>query len=269
MNYRLQSSIPLSKLEDYFKLKNYSNQTIACYISIIKRVLIFSNKDIHHLTIDDFERFILDKSKSTSFSNQIINAGKLFLKYGLSKNDFIVNKFIRPRKELILPNVIPENHIIKSIDKIQNIKHKAILSLAYSVGLRRSDILNLRISDIDSKNMQIKINQGKGNKDAYLPLSQNCLAILRKYYKQYGPKDYLFEGQFGSQYSGESLNQIAKKYFGKQYHFHNIRHSTATHLLNKGVDIAFIQKLLRHSNIKTTMIYLKITTRDLNNLPIY
>lgn len=269
MNYNMQSSMPLSNLENYFKLKNYSKRTITCYISIIQRVLVFSNKDIYHLTIADFERFILIQSKSTSFSNQIINAGKLFLKYGLGKTDFVVNKFIRPRKELILPNVISEEHIKNSIDKIQNIKHKAILSLAYSVALRRSDILNLKLSDVDSQNMQIKINQGKGNKDAYLPLSQNCLDILRRYYKQYKPKDYLFNGQNKEQYSGESLNQIVKKYFGKQYHFHNIRHSTATHLLNKGVDISFIQKLLRHENIKTTMIYLKITTRDLNNLPIY
>lgn len=269
MNYKTQSSAPLSNLEDYFKLKNYSKQTVICYTSIIQRVLVTSTKDVYHLTIEDFENFILTQSRSTSFSNQIINAGKLFLKYGLGKTDFVVNKFIRPRKELILPNVISEEHIKNSIDKIQNIKHKAILSLAYSVALRRSDVLNLRISDIDSQSMQIKINQGKGNKDAYLPLSQTCLYILRRYYIQYKPKNYLFEGQNKEQYSGESLNQIVKRYFGKQYHFHNIRHSTATHLLNKGVDISFIQKLLRHSDVKTTMIYLKITTRDLNNLPIY
>lgn len=210
MNYKTQSSTPLSNLEDYFKLKNYSKQTIICYLSIIQRVLTTSNKDIYHLTIGDFEKFILTQSKSTSFSNQIINAGKLFLKYGLGKTDFVVNKFIRPRKELILPNVISEERIKNSIDKIQNIKHKAILSLVYSVALRRSDVLNLKISDIDSQNMQIKINQGKGNKDAYLPLSQTCLDILRRYYKQYEPKNYLFEGQNKEQYSGEDNHKRFK-----------------------------------------------------------
>ena len=249
---------------------NYSKNTTKVYLNYIKKFLSkFSEQQVIHLNSSDFQAY-LDNFKFTSISqqNQIINAVKFLYDYGLNKKYNKVN-FIRPRKELILPNVISEEHIKNSIDKIQNIKHKAILSLAYSVALRRSDVLNLKISDIDSQNMQIKINQGKSNKDAYLPLSQTCLDVLRVYYKQYKPKNYLFEGQTREQYSGESLNKIAKKYFGDQYHFHNIRHSTATHLLNKGVDISFIQKLLRHSDIKTTMIYLKITTRDLNNLPIY
>jgi integrase/recombinase XerD len=182
----------------------------------------------------------------------------------------ILPKWIaRPKKKESLPNIIPEQFIKEKLYSISNLKHKTILSLTYSIGLRRGDIQNLKIDCIDSKSMQIKIVEGKGNKDAYLPLTEKLLKLLRKYYKEYKPKEFLFEGQKNNVYSGTSLNNITKKYFGKQYHFHNIRHSTATHLLNKGIDISFIQKLLRHKDIKTTLIYLRISTMDLQNLPLY
>jgi site-specific recombinase XerD len=140
--------------------------------------------------------------------------------------------------------------------------------LAYSTGLRSSEIINLKIKDIDSKRMQIKIIQSKNNKDRYVPLSNHILQLLRKYYKIYLPDTYLFNGQNTMQYSTSSLNAIMKKYIGKQYHFHQLRHSCATHLLEAGIDIRIIQTLLGHSSSKTTEIYTKVSNNLLSNLPI-
>ncbi len=251
------------------KYLNYSNNTIKIYSHYTYEFLKAINKYHQHLTSFDFQNY-LDNYKFSSISqqNQIINAIKFLYETVLDKKYDKIN-FDRPRKEDKLPDVIPEEYLKLQLSKIRNAKHLAILSLAYSVALRSSDVLNLKVSDIDSQNMQIKINQGKGNKDAYLPLTNTMLVLLKDYYREYLPKEYLFEGQSRSQYSATSLNMLVKKYFGKKYHFHNIRHSTATHLLNKGVDISFIQKLLRNADVKTTMVYLKITTRDLNNLPLY
>ena len=175
----------------------------------------------------------------------------------------------RPRKDHKLPNIIPEKHLKECINSIKNKKHKAIIALAYSVGLRRADIQNIKVSDLSSKNMQIKVVNGKGNKDAYLPLSKNILNILVDYYYEFKPSEYLFEGQFNNLYSGTSLNNLVKKYIGNEYHFHNLRHSFSTHLHDNGVSLKYIQEMLRHEDIKTTMVYLRISTKRLQELPIF
>lgn len=267
MNCKTKSCNPIKLMKDYFKLKGYSGNTINTYINYVVRVRIYSEKDIYQLTVNDFNNFNLGFSKSHSFSNQLINAAKIYFKHGLGKSDKYLDKLYRPNKIESLPNVIPEAYLRESISNINNLKHRSILSLAYSIGLRSGDIRNLKLSDLNSKSMQVKIVEGKGKKDAYLPLYENIKNLLFEYCRKYKPKEYLFEGQSGNKYSGTSLNKLIKKYIGKEYHFHNIRHSTATHLINKGIDISFIQKLLRHKDIKTTLIYLKISTQDLARLP--
>lgn len=265
----------LEKYKDFLNLKGYGKNTIGVYYNYTKLFINSFNKPALHLTIKDCENFIYNfPFSSKSQQNQIYSALKSFYRELLGID--LTNKifFTRPKKDYKLPNIILEELIKNTLPNIKNPKHRAILSLAYSLGLRRGDIQNLKIKNIDSQSMQIKIVEGKGRKDAYLPLTKNILIILRQYCKEYNitnlnKENYLFEGQNKNKYSGTSLNSIVKKYFGKEYHFHNIRHSTATHLLNKSVDISFIQKLLRHKDIKTTMIYLKISTQDLNKLPIY
>ena len=142
--------------------------------------------------------------------------------------------------------------------------------LAYSTGMRVSEICNLLIADIDSKRMIITIRQGKGRKDRIVPLSENVLKVLRQYFVEYRPEKYLFNGQFGLKYSHRSCNEIVKKYIGKDYHFHNLRHSNATALLESGTDLRVIQKLLGHSSSKTSEIYTHVSTNVISkvNTPI-
>jgi len=249
---------------------NYSKRSIEIYAHYLNKFLISVNKYSKHLTSNDFQNY-LNNYKFTSISqqNQIINSIKFYYEKVLNKKYDKID-FSRPRNEKRLPQIIEKNYLINKINNIQNLKHKAIIALAYSVGLRVSEVINLKIFDIDSKRMIININQTKGKKDRIVPLSLNILKILRDYYKEYRPKEYLFNGQFDLQYSSTSCNQIVKKYLGKDYHFHLIRHSTFTSLLESGTDLRIIQKLAGHKSSKTTEIYTHVSTNLLSkiNLPI-
>lgn len=250
---------------------NYAKRTRDMYIHYIEKFLIsLKDKQIIHVTSKEFQDY-LDRYNFTSVSqqNQIINAIRFLYKYGLNKKYDKVS-FKRPRKEKKLPQIIDKNHLLNKISEIKNVKHKTIISLAYSVGLRVSEIINLKIADIDSKRMIITIYQSKGNKDRIVPLSKNILELLRIYWKRYKPKEYLFNGQNSLQYSSESCNSIVKKYLGEQYHFHLLRHSCFTSLLESGTDLRLIQKLAGHKSSKTTEIYTHVSTNVLSkiNLPI-
>ena len=167
-----------------------------------------------------------------------------------------------------MPKIINKEFLLEQINKIDNLKHKAILSLGFSVGLRVSEVINLKIEDIDSKLMIINIKQAKGKKDRIVPLSQNILILLRNYFKKFTPKEYLFNGQFSLQYSTTSCNQLVKQYLGKEYHFHLLRHSCFTSLLESGTDLRIIQKLAGHSSSKTTEIYTHVSKNILNKIPL-
>jgi site-specific recombinase XerD len=199
----------------------------------------------------------------------VINAIRFLYKFGLNKKYDKVS-FKRPKSEKKLPQIIDHNHIITQLVKIENLKHKTILSLAYSIGLRVSEIINLKIEDIDSKRMLIHIKNAKGRKDRIVPLSENILTLLRDYFKEYRPVEYLFNGQNSPKYSTGSCNAIVKKYLGEKYHIHQLRHSCFTNLLEKGTDLRIIQKIAGHSNVKTTEIYTHVSNQLLNkvSLPI-
>ena len=156
------------------------------------------------------------------------------------------------------------------MSKIENIKHRALLTLTFSVGLRVSEIVNLKIEDIDSKRMLIHIKNAKGRKDRIVPLSQNVLTILRDYFTQYKPKEYMFNGQNSTQYSIGSCQKLYKKYIDPTGHIHTLRHSCFTNLLESGTDLRVIQNIAGHSNVKTTEIYTHVSNQLLNkvNLPI-
>jgi len=256
--------------EQKLKYFNYSNRTIDIYLHYIVKFLEITNKYPQHITSHDFQHY-LDIYDFTSISqqNQIINAIKFLYTHGLGKKYDKVC-FKRPRKEKHLPRVISKDIIIEKINAIPNLKHKAILQLAFSVGLRRSEVCNLKITDIDSKSNRIFIYNAKGNKDRIVPLSNNVLQTLREYYKAYKPQKYLFNGQFSEKYSPESCNQIYKKYIDTSTSFHNLRHSSFTSMLESGIDLRLIQKIAGHTNIKTTTIYTHVTDTmfDKINLPI-
>jgi len=166
---------------------------------------------------------------------------------------------------------VVDGEFIKSqLSKIENIKHRAILTLTFSVGLRVSEIVNLKIEDIDSKRMLIQIKNAKGRKDRLVPLSPNVLNLLRDYFKQYRPTQYLFNGQETYQYSIRSCQQIYKKYIDPNSSIHTLRHSSFTNLLENGTDLRIIQKIAGHSSSKTTEIYTHVSNAILSkiNLPI-
>ncbi len=250
------------------KLKyfNYSDNTIQIYCHYIEKFLSTTNKYPQHLTGADFQMY-LNKFNFSSVSqqNQIISSLKFFYEKVLNKKYNKIN-FTRPRKENKLPQVIDKYELISKILSIKNKKHKAILALAYSTGMRVSEVINLKIKDIDSKRMLILIHNGKGKKDRYVPLSNKLLIILREYYIKYKPDIYLFNGQFSNQYSATSCNKIVKKHISNNAYFHLLRHSSFTALLESGVDLSIIQKIAGHKNISTTQIYTHISSQLLNSV---
>lgn len=257
--------------EQKFIYLNYSPRTKDNYLCHIKEFIkSLGQKQIIHCNSKDFQSY-LDNYQFTSVSqqNQVINAIRFLYKFGLNKKYDKVS-FKRPKSEKKLPQVIDHNHIITQLVKIENLKHKTILSLAYSIGLRVSEIINLKIEDIDSKRMLIHIKNAKGRKDRIVPLSENILTLLKDYFKEYRPVEYLFNGQNSPKYSTGSCNAIVKKYLGEKYHIHQLRHSCFTNLLENGTDLRIIQKIAGHSNVKTTEIYTHVSNQLLNkvSLPI-
>jgi integrase/recombinase XerD len=183
-----------------------------------------------------------------------------------------VDKIHRPKRAKILPNVLSKEEVKAILDAHSNLKHKAMLSMIYSCGLRRSELLNLKFSDIDSKRNIVIIRQSKGKKDRITPLSAKILDLLRRYYKEYSPKTYLFEGQEkNTQYSARSLEEVLKKSvklasINKPVTLHWLRHSYATHLLESGTDLRYIQELLGHNSSKTTEIYTHVSTKNIQQI---
>jgi len=252
------------------KLKyfNYSDRTVEIYIHYLSKFLAATNKYPQHLVSRDFNQYLTNyKFTSISQQNQIINSIKFFYEKVLNKKYDKID-FSRPRSIKKLPQIIDKTFLIDKISSIENVKHKAILSLAYSVGLRVSEVINLKICDIDSNRMLINIRQAKGNKDRIVPLSPNILELLRVYYKQYKPTEYLFNGQGSLQYSSTSCNEIVKKYLGNKFHFHLLRHSCFTALLESGTDLRIIQKVAGHSSSKTTEIYTHVSKQLLSSISL-
>jgi len=262
--YRLCPEEYLLKLE----LKKYANSTVRTYVSFFEMFINFyKEKDLR--TIDEcdiraFLQHLIHRNVSNSYLNLAINAIKFYYEVVLG----MPNRFYeieRPRKESKLPTVISKEEVLAIIEHTNNLKHRCIVKLLYGSGLRRSELLNLKIQDIDSKRMLIKVEGGKGNKDRYTLLSKTALEDLRKYYKEWKPQKLLFEGRKASKYSAESVLRIVKNAAKKARIAqtvtpHVLRHSFATHLLESGVDLRQIQVLLGHGSSKTTEIYTHVAT---------
>jgi len=260
----------LEIFREKLRYKNYSERSISLYTSYLASFINVENiKDPYQVTTQQIISF-LEKYPytSTSQQNQYIGALKLFARYILNKKDIYLSKIERPKSEKKLPRVIDNNYIKTQLSKIENIKHKTILTLTYSVGLRVSEVVNLKIEDIDSKRMLIHIKNAKGRKDRLVPLSQHVLELLRKYYKEYKPHEYLFNGQTSNQYSVGSCQKIYKKYIDQNSSIHTLRHSSFTGLLENGTDIRIIQKIAGHSNVKTTEIYTHVSNQLLSKVSL-
>lgn len=246
---------------------NYSNKTKGVYVYYIKLfVQYYNDKRVSHLNSNDFQSYLNNyKFTSVSQQNQVINSIRFLYKYGLNKKYDKVS-FKRPRSEKKLPRVIDCDLIIRKLNKIQNLKHRTILTLTLSVGLRVSEIINLKIEDIDSNRMLVHIKNAKGKKDRMVPLSPKMLELLREYWKKYKPTEYLFNGQNSKQYSIGSCQKIYKKYIDPNTSIHTLRHSSFTGLLEKGTDIRIIQTIAGHSSSKTTELYTHVSNKILNHV---
>jgi site-specific recombinase XerD len=249
------------------ELKNYAKNTIDNYVSQVALFLKYHEKVANkpsEINEKQIKSWLL-QAKSINGRKHRLSAVKLF--YKLTGKQPLKFKHIEyPRSNPSLPKVIDRNLLLTKIGEIKNLKHKAIIAIAYSVGLRVSEVINLKIKDIDSNQMLIFIHQAKGNKDRVVPMSQFILDLLRDYVREYRPKEYLFNGQDSLQYTSTSCNAIVKQYLGKEYHFHLLRHSSFTTMLENGTDLRIIQKIAGHANIKTTTIYTHVSNQILHQV---
>lgn len=257
----------IDKYSKLLHLKNYSTKTEKAYLHHLNLFLdyIRSSKISYvdsKVLLDYFNYLKQTKNFSYSAMKQALAAVR-FLFLDVLKKDIDFDFFIKMKKPNSLPNVLSTEEVKRIINSIENIKHRAIISTIYSCGLRISEAVNLKINDIDSSAMTVKIVNAKGKNDRIVMLSEKLLSTLRDYFKEYKPKVYLFEGQKGEKYSSRSIQQIfnnAVKKAGikKKVTVHTLRHSFASHLLDNGTDIRFIQELLGHKHLSTTQIYTHI-----------
>ncbi len=266
----------LISFKKYLTSKRYSINTITTYCDALKSFLTFFNtKDSSEITNDDVITYnndhILKNNLSTSYQNQIVNALKLYFKI-MRETAIEIDKIHRPKREKKLPNVLSKEEVKLILNAHHNLKHKCMLSLIYSCGLRRSELIDLKISNIDSKRNLIHVYQAKGKKDRIVPLSTKILEMLRIYYLDYKPKYWLFEGQVrGDRYSEQSLQSVLKQalkkaQINKPVTLHWLRHSYATHLLENGTDLRYIQEILGHTSSKTTEIYTHVSTKSIQQI---
>jgi integrase/recombinase XerD len=269
-------SLEISKFTDWMRNRRYSESTIKNYSQGIGLFFRFmGNKNPELITNEDLELFnkdyIISRKYSASFQSGVINSVKLFFSNRLNRK--LEPELVkRPKQPKILPHVLPKEEVKLILQAHQNIKHRAMLSLLYACGLRRGELLNIRIQDIDSKRGMLRINKGKGAKDRVVPISEKMLELLREYFQYERPKEYLFEGQaLGQPYSAKSLENVLqqavkKAGISKKPTLHWLRHSYATHLLDNGTDLRFIQELLGHRSSKTTEIYTHVSTKSLQKI---
>ena len=238
-------------------------------------LLLLKQKPVDTLTTADLKRYMLYAMQKEGISENTahsrLNALKFYFEQVIGRENFFW-EIPRPKKPMKLPKVISEEKILEGLCAVNNIKHKTLLLPAYSAGLRVSEVVQLKITDINSDRMQILIREGKGKKDRMVTLSSSILLLLREYYKEYKPGEWLFEGQnAGEHYSTRSAQLIFKAACKKpglpeNCSFHSLQHSYATHLLENGTDITYIQKLLGHNDIKTTLRYTHVSNKEIGKI---
>ncbi len=256
------------------QLKGYSSNTIESYLQSIIHLSNYYKLSPDLLTTDQVRHFIqhnlIEKKLSQSTINQLISALKiLFIQVlGRQWDDIAIP---RARGKFKLPVVLSKNEVMQLLDSLTNLKHRAMLMLAYSAGLRVGELTALKMADIDSGRMQIRVVQAKGNKDRYTLLSVSALEQLRLYYQLFRPAVWLFETQKGVAISHRQVQHVFKKALtkagiNKQVSVHALRHSFATHLMEQGVSLAIIRQLLGHKSLRTTSIYLHVQQYALNTV---
>ena len=266
----------LNRFREWMVQQRYAGNSIKIYTSVLSAFFsYYRHKEPDAITQEDIEHyntdFIIKKGYSSTYQNQAINAIKLFyIKMQDRKHEFEMLE--RPRRSKPLPKVIGKDDVRVLLKQIKNTKHKLALSMIYGLGLRRGELINLRLMDIDSKRRTVLIRNAKGNKDRVVPLPDSLLNHIKDYYLAEKPVKYLIEGSVpGKKYSATSLQQIFDKHMtrvkpGHEFTLHCLRHSIATHMLDNGTDLRYIQELLGHKSSRTTEIYTHVSIRNLQNI---
>lgn len=265
----------MSQLKQRFirdlKLRNFSPKTVQCYVCALERVSLHFGRCPSGLSKEELKSYLelqINQGKGWATINNLLTSFKHFY-CGTLGRSYFMDQFKRPRHCSKLPTVLSLEEVERLIQSIRNIKHRVLVMTMYSAGLRVSEVIKLKIKDIDSARGRIIIRQPKGNKDREVPLSARLLKELRQYYLIYRPNIYLFNGQTSDKPISDRttlhvIKQAAKRAkLTKQVSCHTLRHSFATHMMNKGIDIRTIQILLGHKSIKTTMRYCHLSSRKL------
>ena len=260
--------------QQHLRHKRYSENTIRTYSELVKQFLVRVGKPVETITnqdLIDYNHKLHQLGYSASYQNQVASGLKLFFKR-IHGRQIEIERIERPRREHRLPNILSKREIARMLRATANLKHRTMLSLIYGCGLRRNELLNLRPGDIDSERGLLTIRRGKGNKDRVVPVSDQTIEALRTYYRAYRPKRWLFEGQIpGEKYGERSIQMVLKQSLRKAgirkpATLHWLRHSYATHLLEAGTDLRFIQELLGHKSSKTTEIYTHVSNSSISRI---
>ena len=263
----------LAKYIRILKLTNYNEATIKTYQHYFQQfVKFFENSNPEEIPLYEIRQYILylveEKKYSTTAQNNAINAIKFYYNNVINKpiDDFYLP---RPRRAKTIPKILNEQEVSKILKNIDNLRDKCMIFLIYSAGLSPSEITYLKTTDIDSDKMKIFVSSAKGKKDRFVILSEKILRLLREYFKIYKPHEWLFESKQGMQYSKRNLQKafktaVDKSGITKPATLSILKNSFVVHLLEKGVDVRYIQQMLGHKHSKTTMKYLRVSKRDLS-----
>lgn len=262
----------LKELAGLMQGRRYSDSTVKNYISLLETFFgYYHDKSPDEICLDDIERYnfevIIKHKYSVVYQRQLVNALKVYFKY-FPNESFQIGELERPKNEMKIPEILSHSEVLRLLMATPNLKHRSILVLLYSSGFRISELINLKIADIDFDRKQLRIRQSKGKKDRMVTLSPRIYSLINDYLNSYQPKIYMFNGQKGGRYTSSSVRHFlakATKKAGikKRVSPHTLRHCYATHLLESGVDLKYVQELLGHSRPETTQIYLHVTQKKL------
>ncbi len=273
-NFSSPSPVP-KEYKEILNQRRYNSNTIKAYTSAFTRFADFyKGKDITRITDEEVNTYLVhlvsDKKVSPAIQKQAVNAIKFYYEKVLRRP---VKQYLykRPRREKTLPVILSEEEVTKVLLSLRNLKHRTILMVIYSSGLRLGELTNLKTNDIDFDRKLIRVKSGKGKKDRYTILSPKLIQLLENYIFAFQPVHYLFEGQNGGRYSPKSVQNIMKKAvtiagITKHATVHTLRHSFATHLLENGTDLRYIQELLGHASSKTTEIYTHVSKKSIGKI---
>jgi len=265
---------PIYNLERELKIRGFSRRTQKAYLYYNKKLLKYNNKSPRDINSDDIKEYLfyLKKKKLANATlNVAINAIKFYYTQILKRKFFVNKEIFRTKKAQKLPEVLTKKEIKRILLTIQNVKHKLLLALMYSSGLRVSEIVNVKVKDLDFENQMLKVRQAKGAKDRITVISKKVAGVLKNYVQNKGKNSHVFESLRGGKLSQRSVQKIfaqalKKSKVKKQASCHSLRHSFATHLLESGTDIRYIQELLGHARLETTQIYTKVANNRIKNI---